>query len=627
MKGPAFMQNWKLSKKIILPLLAVLVLGFTVLSASLNMYQRKVLLQELDKKGTNLAKFVANISVGPILSYNFPYLESYVKDISEGDQDIQYAVIYDKGGAALTHLSVEAGEKADIREFTSPVMESATSSIGTVKIGLTTKAISRAVFKSQLIIAVLCVATLVIFSLTVFGLFRAMALKPIEHLKTVMEQVAAGDLTVSAQRETGDEIGDLGRRINQTIASLAGLIGDIKASSDQILSASDRIAETSENITASASTTAATSEEAARNNETAATAVQETSATMQQMAANIQAVARNAKNQSSFVAETSRSIGEMVTSIMSVADTVRHLVELSGKTKQAVATGIETVEKSVRGTDEINKSIIRSSDTISVLGSRVEDIGKIVDVIDDIADQTNLLALNAAIEAARAGEQGMGFAVVAEEVRKLAERSAKSTREIAELIAGIQKEAQEAIRVMDKSTQLVEKGVEMSRQVGDTLKSIDGNVVEVDKYSKEIGTATQRQSSGSTQIAKAAENLKEVTDEISSATGEQATAGEQVARAMDRMRETLDRNAAGSLELAKSAEQLLSHDAGELTDSVEQLRSQAEQFQRIVGRFVLVEKDRAAAPPAKKPLHGNGNGKGRGSTLPASHREALPGLN
>ena len=151
---------------------------------------------------------------------------------------------------------------------------------------------------------------------------------------------------------------------------------------------------------------------------------------------------------------------------------------------------------------------------------------------------------------------------------------------------------------MDKSTQLVEKGVEMSKQVGDTLKAIEGNVAEVDKYSKEVGAATQEQSSGSTQIAKAAENLREITHEISSATEEQASAAEQIVKTMEKMREMIHQNASGTTELASSAEQL---------------RSQADRFQEIVGKFVI-DDDGRAVPSSKKKAdskHGDGNGSGK----------------
>ena len=306
-------------------------------------------------------------------------------------------------------------------------------------------------------------------------------------------------------------------------------MADVRSGSDEMASASAQIA--------------STAEQAAKNNETAATGVEETTSTMHEMSANIQNVAKSSQNQASSVTETSASVEQMVTSIQRIADTVRQFVELSQKTKKAVDAGLESVDRSIKGTDEINQSMIRSADTIAALGSRVEDIGKIVDVIDDIAEQTNLLALNAAIEAARAGEQGLGFAVVAEEVRKLAERSARSTKEIAELISGIQKESQEAVKLMEKSTQLVEKGVDLSRQVGDTLKVIENNVGEVDRYSKEIGAATQEQSSGSTQIAKATESLREVTHEIRSATEEQASAAEQIVKTMEKMREMIHQNA------------------------------------------------------------------------------------
>jgi len=382
-------------------------------------------------------------------------------------------------------------------------------------------------------------------------------------------EVAGGDLRNQVTPKSDKDV--LGNAFHKMIAGLRGIITEIKAGSDQTVTAAADIA--------------SAAEQSARNNESAATAIEETTATMHEMAANIQNVSKSTQGQASAVTQTSASIEEMVTSVQRIANTAQKLVDLSQKTKTAVEAGLDAVDKSVKSTDEISKAIIRSADTISALGSRAEDIGKIVNVIDDIAEQTNLLALNAAIEAARAGEQGLGFAVVAEEVRKLAERSAKSTKEIAELISGIQKEAQNAVRLMEKSTELVEKGVEQSQQVGHSLKNIEGNVGEVDRYSKEIGAATQEQSAGSTQIAKAAESLRESTQEISSATDEQASAAEEIVKTMEKMREMITQNASGTAQLASSAEEL---------------NSQADRFQQVIGTFVLDDAVRSAPTVVKK---------------------------
>jgi methyl-accepting chemotaxis protein len=396
--------------------------------------------------------------------------------------------------------------------------------------------------------------------------FRAMIVY-LREMAATTEEIALGDLRGEVAPKSAKDV--LGTSFEKMLANLRGIIADIHGGAEQMAAAAAQIA--------------ATSEQTSRNNETTAAAVEETTSTMHEMSANIQNVSKNTQNQASSVTQTSSSVEQMAASIQRIATTVQQFVVLSQNTRKAVESGLGAVGVSVRGMDEINHSIVRSADTIAALGSRVEDIGRIVDVIDEIAEQTNLLALNAAIEAARAGEQGLGFAVVAEEVRKLAERSARSTKEIAELIGGIQKEAQAAVKLMENSTQLVEKGVELGKQVGTSLATIDGHVAEVDKYSREIGAATQEQSSGSTQIAKATENLREVTHEISSATEEQASAAEQIVKTMEKMRNMVHQNASGTAELASSAEQL---------------RSQADRFLEIVSRFQTGD---GAGPAARRP--------------------------
>jgi len=260
--------------------------------------------------------------------------------------------------------------------------------------------------------------------------------------------------------------------------------------------------------------------------------------------------------QASSVSETSASIDEMVASIQRVADTAKVLLDISNRSREEVQNGIGTMEKATDGLNKIHTTIRSSGQIIDVLGQRANDIGKIIEVIDDLAEQTNLLALNAAIEAARAGEHGLGFAVVADEVRKLAEKSAQSTKEISELIESIQREARKAVENMDQSTGIVQEGLSLGQDLNAALRKISSVVTEVYKFAQEIGAATNEQSHGSSQIARATTRLNEITHENNSAVEEQAAGAQAVVRAMERMRELVQQTTSSSTQLAASAEQM-----------------------------------------------------------------------
>lgn len=362
----------------------------------------------------------------------------------------------------------------------------------------------------------------------------------LREMSQVSEAIARGDLSVQVRpRSTRDTLANAFMRM---VEGLRVLVSNVRDSASQVSSGSNQVA--------------SASEDSAKLSVQASSSIDEVTSTMHEMSVNVQNMVKSTQMQSSSVSETSSSIDEMVASIQRVADTAKVLLDISQRSREEVQAGIATMQKTTDGLNRINTSIHSSSEIIDVLGTRADDIGKIIEVIDDLAEQTNLLALNAAIEAARAGEHGLGFAVVAEEVRKLAEKSASSAREISELIQSIQKEARRAVDNMDKSSTIVNEGLALGGDLNGALKKISNVVTEVYKFAQEIGAATNEQSHGSSQIAKATSRLNELTHEINSAVEEQASGAQAVVMAMERMRELVQRFTSGSTELAASAEQM-----------------------------------------------------------------------
>jgi methyl-accepting chemotaxis protein len=321
---------------------------------------------------------------------------------------------------------------------------------------------SRNIISCLLFLAVSLACTMAVF------IVRSIT-KPVAALVDANEKLARGDLTVAILSSGRDEIGQLADSSRKMVENLRELISRVADTSGHIASASNQLRSTAEQIATAA-------EEVASQTSTVATASEEMAATSGDIAQNC-----------SMAAESSRQS----------SDSASH--------------GGSVVQETIAGMVKIAERVKHSAQTVESLGARSEQIGQIIGTIEDIADQTNLLALNAAIEAARAGEQGRGFAVVADEVRALAERTSKATREIGEMIKGIQSETKAAVRVMEEGVTEVERGAMSSQQSGKALDMILQQIGEVTMQINQIATAAEEQTATTSEITM---NVQQVTDVV-----------------------------------------------------------------------------------------------------------------
>ncbi|MBZ5703455.1 MAG: HAMP domain-containing protein [Acidobacteriia bacterium] len=361
-----------------------------------------------------------------------------------------------------------------------------------------------------------------------------------KEMAGISAAIADGDLTVEVQPRSKDDV--LSRAFADMTEDLRSMVTSVRDAASQVASGAGQVAQASA--------------ESAKMSVRGATSINDVSSTMHEMSANVQAVLRNMQAQAGSVSETSAAIDQMIKGIQRVAENVKKLLDICGRSGQEVESGMATMKRANQGLERINTSILSSAESIAVLGQRADDIGSIIEVIDDISEQTNLLALNAAIEAARAGEHGLGFAVVADEVRKLAEKSAQSTKEIGELIKNIQEEARKAVEDMEQNRSIVNEGMVLGSSLNDALLKIAQVVTELVKFSQEIGAATAEQSSGSMQISQATTRLNELTQEIRSAVEELAGGTQAVVKSMDGMQSIVQQGSSNATELSAAADQM-----------------------------------------------------------------------
>ncbi len=244
-------------------------------------------------------------------------------------------------------------------------------------------------------------------------------------------------------------------------------------------------------------------------------AIEETTDTSVQITSSIEAMAAGASEQASQTSEVAAAIDQVTKTILETTRNAGRAAENARKAGEIAVEGGKVVQSTVEGMERIVEVVSKASETVKQLGNNSNQIGEIIQVIEDIADQTNLLALNAAIEAARAGEAGRGFAVVADEVRKLSEKTTKATKEISQMIKSIQKDTSNAVESIEQGTKEVEKGREMANKAGVSLKEIIGASNQVLDEVTQVASASEEQSSTAEQISKNIEGINNISRESS----------------------------------------------------------------------------------------------------------------
>ncbi|NRR21863.1 methyl-accepting chemotaxis protein [Brevibacillus sp. MS2.2] len=370
-----------------------------------------------------------------------------------------------------------------------------------------------------------------IFLVLLYWFVNRQVARPLLQLKAgIVNLVEKKDLTQTIPIRRKDEIGDVATAVNAFITDLHGMMQNINGYTGQVGTVS----------------------------ETSATKAHEARIAFGQVASSFQEVATGTENQQHSAEESARAMEEMAIGIQRIAEASSTMAESSKHMANEAVAGNQSVEKVSGQMDSINRSVSHSADVVRSLDSRSAEISQIVEVIASIASQTNLLALNAAIEAARAGEQGRGFAVVADEVRKLAEQSNDSANQIANLITEIQRETTSAVQAMDEGTREVEAGIQIAHETGEAFRRIMDSTQDVADQVQEISSVAE-------QMSAATEQVTASILQLSSIAKESAESASSVAASTEEQRISMN----------------------QLSTSAEQLNQMAKELQQMINRFTL----------------------------------------
>jgi methyl-accepting chemotaxis protein len=495
------------------------------------------------------------------------YISAYqdcVTAIQDGTKDAAYiASMQDKAGEQLDSMGLAINAALTrSQENTDRMMAQAESQ------------------QQQSILMMIALAVIAVIASLSLGLILSGSIsKAVNKINRGLKKMAQADLTERIDIKSKDEIGEIAVSYNQMLEERIKTVTHLKDIAEKLTMASEQLTSAANQSSLSTQQVATSSQQMAKGAQEQSNSAQETSKSINQLSEAITQLSKGAAEQSTGVRQAVDSITSVSSAMSHVANNANLAEKGSDQAARSALSGVEKTRQTLTGMDKINTAVSDTAKKIEELGIRSTEIGKIVSVIDDIAAQTNLLALNAAIEAARAGEQGRGFAVVSDEVRKLAERTATATKEIAGLISAVQKGVEEATIVMNAGTVAVSEGYALAKESEEVLEQIQQASTEVNNQIVEISSKAQEVSHSANELVKVIDNVGNITEENTAAAEQMSANALQVSKAMETVAGISEENSAATEEVSASAQEMNAQ-VEEIVSSSQTLKEMAEDLDR-----------------------------------------------
>lgn len=434
-------------------------------------------------------------------------------------------------------------------------------------------------------IVILAIGVVAVSSVITVAISSSVA-GPIGQAAAMMRDIAEGegDLTKRLELTSRDELGELASWFNKFIENLHGIIKNVAESASELAATSEELSASSEESTSIASQIAETAQQIARGAQEQSQSATNTAQAVEHLAGLVQTVAEGAATQMNAVDTAAQILQESHRSLEAFAEKLSSVGAVASENAKIAARGSESIQNVVASMAKIRASNETASAMVTELLGLSQGIKDIVAVIDDIAGQTNLLALNAAIEAARAGEHGRGFAVVADEVRKLAERSMSETKSIRDLIAKVAQAIERTVATIESSTREIQAGEVTVQETGQILEEISGTAVQAQEVTQDLLRSAKELHKAVERVDEAINQIATVTAENTGTTERMAEAAEEVKRLVDNVAAVSEESAAAIEEVTASIEEMSSA-SNQVSSSAQVLAGTAQRLQEIVGKF------------------------------------------